>query len=102
MAMKPIYAAGLDAGSRKTRMAICVLEQGRLRFLGASSVDSEGWLKGKIADQKAVSASISCRSSMRTAVTVASFRVTAASLTLGSNLLRPRSRGDRGGDRMRA
>jgi len=58
MAMKPIYAAGLDAGSRKTRMAICVLEQGRLRFLGASSVDSEGWLKGKIADQKAVSASI--------------------------------------------
>jgi cell division protein FtsA len=58
MAVKPIYAVGLDAGSRKTRMAICVLEEGRMRFLGSSAVESQGWLKGRIADQKAVSASI--------------------------------------------
>ena len=32
MAAKPIYAVGLDAGSRRTRMVICVLENGRLRL----------------------------------------------------------------------
>jgi cell division protein FtsA len=58
MAVKPIYAVGLDPGSRKTRMVICVLEEGRMRFLGSSAVESQGWLKGRIADQKAVSASI--------------------------------------------
>ncbi len=58
MAVKPIYAVGLDAGSRRTRMVICVLEGGRMRFLGASAVESQGWHRGRIADQKAVSASI--------------------------------------------
>jgi cell division protein FtsA len=58
MAAKPIYAVGLDPGSRKTRMVICILEDGRMRFLGSSAVESQGWLKGRIADQKAVSASI--------------------------------------------
>ncbi len=58
MAVKPIYAVGLDAGSRKTRIVICVLERGRMRFLGSSAVESQGWVKGRIADQKAVSASI--------------------------------------------
>ncbi len=46
MAVKPIYAVGLDAGSRQTRMVICALEGGRLRFLGAASVESQGWHKG--------------------------------------------------------
>jgi cell division protein FtsA len=54
MAVKPIYAVGLDAGSRRTRLVICVLEAGRLRFLGGASVESQGWLKGRIADQRAV------------------------------------------------
>ena len=58
MAVKPIYAVGLDTGSRRTRMVICVLEGGRMRFLGASSVPSEGWLKGRIADQRAVTDSV--------------------------------------------
>jgi cell division protein FtsA len=58
MAAKPIYAAGLDAGSGKTRLVVCTLEDGRLRLLGCSSVPSEGWLKGRIADQRAVTASI--------------------------------------------
>src|SRR5271157_3541101 len=58
MAEKPIYAAGLDAGSRKTRLVICVLEKGRVRLLGCAAVGSQGWLKGSIADQRAVADTI--------------------------------------------
>jgi cell division protein FtsA len=54
MAVKPIYAAGLDAGSRKTRLAICAVESGRLRLLGSAAVESKGWQKGRIADQQMV------------------------------------------------
>jgi len=55
---KPIYAAGLDVGGSRTRLVVCVLEEGRLRFLGASAVESRGWLKGRIADQRAVTETI--------------------------------------------
>jgi cell division protein FtsA len=58
MAAKPIYAAGLDLGSRRTRLMICTLENGRLRFLGAGDAESQGWSKGRIADQQAVSDSV--------------------------------------------
>ena len=58
MAEKTIYAVGLDAGSQKTRLAICALERGRLRLLGCSAVASQGWMKGRIADQGAVSESM--------------------------------------------
>jgi cell division protein FtsA len=58
MAVKPIYAAGLDAGSRRTRLVICVLDNSRIRFAGASSVESQGWSKGRIADQQAVAESV--------------------------------------------
>jgi cell division protein FtsA len=58
MAEKPIYAAGLDAGSRKTRLVVCALEKGRVRLLGCAAVGSEGWLKGRIADQRAVADTI--------------------------------------------
>ena len=58
MAAKPIYAAGLDAGSRSTRLVICVLENNRIRYVGASEVESQGWSKGRIVDQQAVSESI--------------------------------------------
>ena len=58
MAVKPIYAAGLDAGSRQTRMVICVLENSRIRLVGASTVESQGWSKGRVADQQAVTESI--------------------------------------------
>ena len=40
MAAKPIYAAGLDPGSRRTRLVICTLENGRIRFLGARRAPS--------------------------------------------------------------
>src|SRR5262245_51503495 len=58
MAAKPLYAVGLDVGSRGTRLAICLLEDGRLRFLGAAEAASGGWVKGKIADQQAVAESV--------------------------------------------
>jgi len=58
MPTKPIYAAGLDLGSRHTRLVICVLEDGRLRLVGAGAVESQGWSKGRIADQQAVTESV--------------------------------------------
>jgi len=57
MPEKPIYAVGLDAGSTKTRMVVCVLED-RLRLLGCAVVEAQGWSKGSIADQRAVGESI--------------------------------------------
>ncbi|MCX6628651.1 MAG: cell division protein FtsA, partial [Candidatus Solibacter sp.] len=58
MAVKTIYAAGLDAGSSQTRLVVCVLENGRIRFAGAGAVESQGWAKGRIADQQAVTESV--------------------------------------------
>jgi cell division protein FtsA len=58
MAAKPIYATGLDIGSTKTRLVVCVLEGDRLRLAGCASVPSQGWLKGKIFDQRAVTESV--------------------------------------------
>ncbi len=58
MAVKPLYAVGLDAGSRRTRLVVCVMEGGCLRFLGCGASESHGWVKGRIADQGAVAASI--------------------------------------------
>ena len=65
MAAKPIYGVGLDTGSRATRAVIVTLEQGRVRLRGCGKVDSQGWLKGRIADQRVVTESI--RSAMREA-----------------------------------
>ena len=58
MAVKPIYAAGLDTGSRRTRLVICVLENSRIRFAGASVRRIAGLDQGRIADQQAVAESI--------------------------------------------
>jgi cell division protein FtsA len=55
MSAKPIIAVGLDAGSRYTRCVISILENNRMRFLGCGAVESQGWLKSRIADQQAVS-----------------------------------------------
>src|SRR5215467_6747459 len=56
--VKPMYAVGIDPGSRRTRVVICTYENGRIRFLGAGETESQGWLKGRIADQSAVSESV--------------------------------------------
>ena len=55
MSTKPFIAVGLDAGSRYTRCVISTLENNRMRFLGCGAVESQGWVKSRIADQQAVS-----------------------------------------------
>jgi cell division protein FtsA len=58
MAGKTIIAAGLDVGSSQTRLVVCALEKGRMRLIGCGVVPSQGWVKGKIFDQRAVTESI--------------------------------------------
>jgi cell division protein FtsA len=48
----------LDVGSRATRLVVCALEKGRMKYLGSGCAESQGWLKGAIRDQKAVAKSI--------------------------------------------
>jgi cell division protein FtsA len=55
---QPRYAAGVDAGSARTRCVICIVQDQRLRFLGAGSVPSQGWQRGRVADPDAISDSI--------------------------------------------
>jgi cell division protein FtsA len=55
MSKKPIFAAGVDTGSSFTRCVIALLENERIRFLGCGSSPSQGWSKGRIANQQAVS-----------------------------------------------
>ena len=86
MAEKPNYAVGLDAGSHQTRLVICLLEDGRMRFLGAGAADSQGWLKGRVADQKAVSNSI--LAALREAEACAQVNVQSATVGMGGPTLR--------------
>src|ERR1700761_3694354 len=58
MAGKSIIAAGLDVGSTQTRLVVCPLEKGRLRLIGCGVVPSQGWVKGKIFDQRGLTESI--------------------------------------------
>jgi cell division protein FtsA len=55
MSGKHIFATGVDAGSAYTRCIIALLENERMHFLGYGSVPSQGWVKGRISDQQAVS-----------------------------------------------
>lgn len=52
------YAVGLDVGSSQVRCAVCLLEDGMLRYLGHAVSESEGWSKGRLSDGRAVSESI--------------------------------------------
>jgi cell division protein FtsA len=47
-------AVGIDIGSSRTRLVVCVVEDERLRFLGHGECESRGWVKSRIADQNAV------------------------------------------------
>ena len=85
-APKPIYAVGLDAGSRTTRFVVCLLEEGRIRFLGCSAVESQGWIKGRIADQTAVCQSI--LTALREAETNAGVSLESAVVGMGGSTLR--------------
>ena len=48
-------AVGLDAGSAYTRCVVCVVEDGKIRFLGSGEVESKGWTKSRIADRDVMS-----------------------------------------------
>ncbi len=86
MAVKPIYGVGLDAGSRYTRLAITLLEEGGLRLLGCGLAASAGWLKGAIADQSAVSQSI--LAALREAEATAGVSVEGAVVGMGGPTVR--------------
>jgi len=86
MAVKHVYGVGLDAGSRATRIVITILEQGRVRLLGSAKTESQGWQKGRITDQKAVSESI--RMALREAERAAGASVDAAVVGMGGRAVR--------------
>ena len=85
MAEKPEYAVGLDAGAN-SRIAICVIEEDRLRFLGAGSAACGGWAKGKIVHQNAVTESI--REALREAEACAGISVESAVVGMGGPAVR--------------
>lgn len=86
MAAKPIYGVGLDAGSRRTRMVIFALEHDVVRFLGYGAAESIGWLKGRIADQRAVADSMVA--ALREAEASAGISVEGAVLGMGGPTVR--------------
>jgi cell division protein FtsA len=83
---QPIYAVGLDAGSTRTRFAIGVLEAEGLRLIGFGETESEGWVKGRIADQRAASESI--LRAVREAETMAQATVESAVAGMGGPTVR--------------
>src|SRR5262245_64708290 len=83
---KPKYAVGLDAGSLCTRFAIGVLDAGGLRLIGYGQSESEGWVKGRIADQRAASESI--LRSVREAEAMAQVTVESAVAGMGGPTVR--------------
>lgn len=58
MASKPRLATGLDLGSTSTRVVICALEEESLKFLGYGEAPVQGWTRGRLADQGALTESI--------------------------------------------
>jgi len=58
MGVKPAYAVGVDAGSASTRCVVLLLENACVRLLGFGESKSQGWKKGRIADQNAVAESV--------------------------------------------
>ena len=58
MPEKSVYAVGLDPGASVTRCVVGLVEDSTLHLLGFGEARSEGWQKGRITDQAAVSASI--------------------------------------------
>lgn len=63
MPAKIQIAAGIDAGSSRTRCILCVLEGDHIRYLSHGLAHSAGWAKGRVIDQDALA------ESMRAAVT---------------------------------
>lgn len=58
MAAKSKLATGLDLGSTSTRVVICALEDEGLKFLGYGEAPVQGWNRGRLTDQGALTESI--------------------------------------------
>ncbi|MGH9640303.1 MAG: cell division protein FtsA, partial [Bryobacteraceae bacterium] len=58
MASKAKLATGLDLGSTSTRVVICALEEESLKFLGYGEAPVQGWTRGRLTDQGALTESI--------------------------------------------
>lgn len=79
-------AVGLDAGSSYTRCVVCVVEDGKIRFLGSGEVESKGWAKSRIADRDAMSECI--RQAAREAERQAQISFDAAVVGLGGEAVK--------------
>lgn len=84
MPNKTVVAAGLDAGSARTKAVVLALEDGYLRFLGSGEVDSIGWNRGRIADPQAVSVCI--QAAVRQAEQTAGIAVDSVTAGIGSSV----------------
>ena len=85
MSNKPVLAAGLDAGSSRTRCVIVSLDDSRLRFIGSGEVDSIGWSKGRIVDPQAVSVCI--QAAVHQAEQMSSVSIDSLTAGLGAGVL---------------
>jgi cell division protein FtsA len=86
MAGKPVYGVGLDAGSRATRVVIILIEHARARLVGCGVAESQGWVKGRIADSRVVSESI--RIALHEAEAVGGVSVDGAVVGIGGKAVR--------------
>jgi cell division protein FtsA len=79
-------AVGLDLGSSRTRCAVCLVEDERLRFLGYGECESRGWVKSRVADQNAVTECVV--EALRQAEARAQISVDAATVGFGGTTVR--------------
>ena len=79
-------AVGLDLGSSRTRCAVCLVEDERLRFLGYGECESHGWVKSRVADQNAVTECVV--EALRQAEARAQISVDAATVGFGGTTVR--------------
>ncbi len=83
---RSVLAVGLDAGAAHTRCVIGVVEDSVLRLLGYGESPSEGWTKGRIGDQRAVSESM--LRAVREAESMAEISVESAVVGIGGPTVR--------------
>jgi cell division protein FtsA len=84
--MSVFPAVGLDLGSSRTRCAVCLVEDERLRFLGYGDCESRGWVKSRVADQNAVTECV--LEALRQAEARAQISVDAATIGFGGTTVR--------------
>ncbi len=83
MSDRPPIAVGLDLGSAWTRCLIVAIENGRLAYRAHGQVESSGWSKGRVADQRALTACV--RNAVGGAETRAGLSVDAVVVGIGGN-----------------